>query len=344
MAQVGHRPGEFLPPVIAFLVAPAHIYYVFVFLKVFLLFSKEGRIYLEFREHVVAVNLVAFDFVVHLHSPLDDFRMVGEKRAHFLLAFEVFLLGVSHPVRRVEERVAVEADEPVVCGAVLFSYEVYIIGGQYFCPCLPCQFEYAFVDGLLPFIEIKRLPWHFCPVKLDFKIVVIPEHLLVPFYGLFGPIHVSGVYQAWNLSCDARRAADEVRGILLNDLVRHSRTVVHTFYMPGGHDFHQVLVSVVVLGEQNQMVVALVLGILEPVVVMRGHIYLASYDRLYPRMFLGKFIELLDTVHVPMVSDGDSRHSEFLRPVKKGLDGRKTISDGILGMYMKMNERHDRLL
>ena len=175
-------------------------------------------------------------------------------------------------------------------------------------------------------------------MQLHLKVVVIPEHFLMPFYGLFGSIHVSCIYQPRDFSGNAGRAAYQVRGIFLHHFMRHSRAVVHAFYMAGGHYLHQILVSVVVLGEQDQMEVALVLRVLQMVVIVPCHVYLASYYRLYPRMLFRELVELLDTVHVPVVGDGDSRHPQFFGPVEKGFYGRKSVSDRVLRMDVKMNE------
>ena len=86
------------------------------------------------------------------------------------------------------------------------------------------------------------------------------------------------------------------------------------------------------------MVIALVLRIFQSMVIVLCHVYLASYDRLYPGMFLGELVEFLDTVHIAMVRDGNSRHPEFLCSVEKGFYGRKSVSDRVLRMDVKMNE------
>ena len=57
--------------------------------------------------------------------------------------------------------------------------------------------------------------------------------------------------------------------------------------------------------------------VLEPVVIMRGHVDFAAYYRLYARMLLGKFEEFFHPVHVSMVGNGDSRHAELFCPVEQ---------------------------
>ena len=338
MAQVGDRPCEFLPSVFPLLVAPADIYYILVFFKIFFLFRKEGRVDSEFRQDMVPVYLVALDFVVHLHSPLDDFRMVGEKRAHFLLAFKVFLLCIPHPVRSVEIGVAVEADEPVVGRTVLLSDKMDIVGGKDFHPCLLCKLEQPLIDGFLPLVKFEGLSRDFSPVQLDFKIVVVPKDLLVPFHSLFCPFHIAGIHQSRNLSGHAGRAADKVGRIFFHYLMGNPRSVVHTLDMSAGDNLHQVLVPVIILRKQDKVIVVFVLRILQLVVVVLRDIDFAAYDRLYPGMFLGELEELLHSVHVAMVRDGDTRHSEFFSTVEQGFNGRKSVSDRVLRMDMKVNE------
>ena len=55
-------------------------------------------------------------------------------------------------------------------------------------------------------------------------------------------------------------------------------------------------------------------------------------------MFPGELVEFLDTVHIAVVRDGNSRHPEFLCSVEKGFYGRKSVSDRVLRMDVKMNE------
>ena len=69
-----------------------------------------------------------------------------------------------------------------------------------------------------------------------------------------------------------------------------------------------------------------------------GSIDLAAYDRLDVRM-LGRMLEkLFHAIHVAMVSDGQSRHAQLFRSFEKLGDGRQSIEDGILCMYVKMDE------
>ena len=97
--------------------------------------------------------------------------------------------------------------------------------------------------------------------------------------------------------------------------------------MPRRDYLHQILVSVVVLRQQNKMEIRPVVLVLELMVIMLGHIYLTSDDRLYLRILLRHLQELLHTVHVSMVGYGQSRHFEFFCALEKAGDRCLTVKD-----------------
>ena len=154
MAQICYGPCEFFPPVLALLVAAPHIYYILVFFEIFFLFGQEGGVDPELRKHMVPVYFVCLYLVEDLHGHVYDLRMVREQGTHLFLALEVLLLGVAHPVRVVKVGVAVEADEPVMGRPVLLVDEMDIVRRQHLCPRLCRQFVDAFIDGLLPLIQL----------------------------------------------------------------------------------------------------------------------------------------------------------------------------------------------
>ena len=96
------------------------------------------------------------------------------------------------------------------------------------------------------------------------------------------------------------------------------------------------------------MIVFLVVVILELVVIVSGHIDLTADYRLdYEIAFgilvalvIGVLEELLHAVHIAVVGDGDRRHTQLTRTLEQLGDIRESIQDGILGMNVKMGERH----
>ena len=107
------------------------------------------------------------------------------------------------------------------------------------------------------------------------EVVVILEHPLVPLYGLVRPFHVACENHSRYFTRHAGGGADEILVILFNDFVRDPRPVVHSLNMRSGYNLHQILVSVIVLGEENEVVISSVSLVLEFVVEL-GNIYLTA--------------------------------------------------------------------
>lgn len=76
-------------------------------------------------------------------------------------------------------------------------------------------------------------------------------------------------------------------------------------------------------------------------VVMARHIDFAAYDGLDVGEFLGSAEELLDAVHIPVVSNGKSRHPEGRSLFEELRNVGKAVENGILGVDVKVYERHD---
>ena len=186
-----------------------------------------------------------------------------------------------------------------------------------------------------------RLSRDLCLVLLYLEVEVVSEDLLVPHDRFFRTLHVSGYDRSRNLSRDTCRTAYESFGILLHDLMADARLlVVFTLDMTGRNDLHEVLVAVVVLCQEDEVVVASVVLVLELVVVVLGHIDLAADDRLDLGELLRHLEKLLDTIHVSMVCDGQGRHFELFCTRKEVTDSRLAVKDGILCMYVKVDEGH----
>ena len=176
---------------------------------------------------------------------------------------------------------------------------------------------------------------------LDLQIEILSEDLLMPCDGIFSSFHVAGYDVSWNLSRNTCRAADKSSGIFLHDLMGYPRLViVLSFDVTGRYYLHQILVALIVLGEQDQVVISLVVLVLELVVVVSGDIDLASYDWLDLRIFLRNLQKFLHAVHVSMVGDGQCRHAELFRSFKKTAYRGLTVKDGILCVDVKMDEGH----
>ena len=133
-----------------------------------------------------------------------------------------------------------------------------------------------------------------------------------------------------------RGISPEVFVIFLHDLVADAGlAVVESLDVAGGDYLHQVLVALVVLGQQYEVVVFAVLVILEVMVVVLGYVCLAAQNGLDIGVFLADVEELLHTIHVAVVRDCQTRHLELVRTGEELLYVGHPIEDGILRMDVK---------
>ena len=145
----------------------------------------------------------------------------------------------------------------VVSRTVFLVHEMDVVGGDDLHPHLRGEVEDLLVDLLLLFIEVQGEPRDLGPVEHHLEIVVIPEQILVPPDGLPGGIKVSCQDVSRNLSGQTGGTADEIVVVLLDDLMADPRLAeVETFRVAGRDDLHQIPVSLVILGKEDQVVVA----------------------------------------------------------------------------------------
>ena len=333
VAQIGYRMAELVATVVLLLVAVPVLGHIVsavlddvgIFRLLGLYVVHEGLLDLELGQHMPAVYVVAFHLAEHLQRIRDHLRMIREQGGHLLLALEVFLLRVAQPPGIVDIGIGGEADQPVVYRAVLLAHEMHVVGRHYLHAVLLSETEYLGAVFLLVVVHLGREPGNLRPVQHHLEVVVVSEYPLVPFYGLVHALRIAREYELGNLAGHAGRAADEVLVIFLQHLVAYPRTVVHTLDIAYRHYLHQVPVAVIVLGEQYQVVVFLVVVVLQAVVVVPRHIDFAAYYGLDVRELLRDVEKVLHAVHVAVVGDGETGHSEFRGALEKLLDVAQSV-------------------
>ena len=99
---------------------------------------------------------------------------------------------------------------------------------------------------------------------------------------------------------------------LLQYLHVHTGLIIEAFHVTPGHDFHQVGVALVVLGQQHQMIIAVVAAgglLVEPGV--GSYVDLAAQDGLDP-LRPGRPIEVDDAEHGSVVGNSCGSHAQLL--------------------------------
>ena len=275
--------------------------------------------------------------------------MVRKERHHFLFALEILLLGVAHPVRIVYVAVRGKADEPVVRRTVLLAQKMHVVGSNHLHSLLLCELEDSFIDYLLFVVNLKAESGNLSLMEHYLKVIVFSEDILEPVDCFTGLVHFSIHNRLRDLSRKAGGAADKVLVVLLYHLVAHPRTVVHTLDMCGRYYLHQVLVAFIVLGKQDEVIIALFLDF---VVKMTCHIDLATYNGLdneiAVRVLVGLVVRHLEEfphcIQVAVVGNCYRRHTEFPRPCKQLFDVCEAVENRILGMEVKVYETHLRII
>ncbi len=256
MAEIGHRLAELIASVIAFLVALSDLDDILVHLQIVVQVVKEGLVDLVLGKDVVTVDLIFLNLRGYLKGVLQHLRMTWEQGRHLLLALEVLLLRVVQTRLLVNLLAGVQADEVVVRRAVLLVDEVDIVRGYHLDSHLSSELEYSLIADLLLVVNLQRKPRNLRFVEHYLKVVIVTEDLLVPLDRLSRLVHLAGNDVLWDLARKACGAADQVLVVLLDDLVRDPRlAVVESFDVPQGHNLHQVLVPLEVLGQQDEVVI-----------------------------------------------------------------------------------------
>ena len=290
-------------------------------------FEEVGRQF-ETGQYVSAVDVVVFHLLQHFQRVGDGFRVIREEGEHLFFALEILLLGIVQAVRLVQELAGIQADKPVVGGTVFLIDKVDVVGGNHLHAVLFGQLEQGGHVGALALVNVQGQARHLGFVVHYLQVIVLSEEFLVPFDGLVRPGDIARQDAARNFARHAGRTADEVFVVFLYNLVAHPRlVVVFSFDVAGGDNLHQVLVAVVVLGQQDQVIVFAVLGVFDAVVVALRHINLTADDGFDGGMFFGKFKKLLHPVHVAVVGDGEAGHAHLLGAVEQMLDGTLPIED-----------------
>ena len=120
-----------------------------------------------------------------------------------------------------------------------------------------------------------------------------------------------------DLALQARRQPDQSLGVLGQIALAHPRLVVKAVQRGLRADLRQVLVAGLVLGQHDQVVVAVALR-LGAMVFLLADVELAAQDRLDPGV-----LRVVEKVHraedVAMVGHGDGRHSSSLARLHSSL-------------------------
>ena len=178
-------------------------------------------------------------------------------------------------------------------------------------------------------------------VALNFQ-EEVREALSEPADGCAGVVQPALGDEARYLRRGAAGERDEPLGVALQQLAVNAGLVVEPLQVRQGDQLYQVLVAGVALGQEGQVVGALVgwgLG----VAALRRHIHLAADDGLDARGgALG--VEVYGPVQVAVVGDGQSGHAQLFGSANELMDAAQAIEEAVLSVYVQVREHMGRLV
>ena len=220
----------------------------------------------------------------------------------------------------------------VVSLGIFLIHKVGIVGTDEFDTVLLRQF-YQHLVGLLLHGECLTVGTDIrvCHLMtLQLQIVVVAPEVLMPLNGFAGTGNVALQDLRRHLTGNTGRTNDQVLVILLQFHPISTRTVIETIDPRITDEFDKVLITVIVLGEYDEMVAAQVLlGLLQALVTTTGHIHLTPEDGFegFLSSILSLFVHALadvvkffDAKHVSMISDGHALHTIVYRLVNKSFN------------------------
>ncbi len=156
----------------------------------------------------------------------------------------------------------------------------------------------------------------------------LPRLLVLAFDQVFG-----------DFSLEARRHADQPFGMLGEEFLADARLVIEAMQRRLGDDLHQVAISLIALGQHDQVVVTVALR-RGAMIVLLADVEFAADDRLDPGLF-GRVDKLDGSEDVAVVGHGHGGHAEFLDALDQVLGRACSVEHGVIGMQMQVNEfRH----
>ena len=256
------------------------------------------------------------------------FRCVREDRAHLILALHIELAaGIAHAVLVGELFAGLNTQEDIVGLRVPGIGIMAVVRRDQRDTEFLRHRKKRGIDLLL--IRVTMI------LQLEEE-VALPEAVIVFEGGLLRRADVAAHDVTRNLPGEAGGAGDDALVILTQKFHVDARAIVIALEEGVTHDLREILISLVVLREENEVIIAVVAcGCLTVKTRSRRDVDLAAEHGLYP---LGKafLVEIDDAVHDAVIRDRGRRHSELFHPLYVFFYFIGAVEQGPLRVRMKV--------
>ena len=276
-------------------------------------------------------EFVLLDLVGDLERGGECLGVVGEELRHLLGRFQILLERIAHPVGIVQVAAGIEADQMIVRHGVFGQNEMHVVRADVFDSAFGRQLQQGLIDQQLILVHVGVLARVTRRMELQLQVIVVPEDALEPAHDLFSLLHVVAHDGLGNFAAQTCRAADQSFVVLFQQFLVDTGLVIESFGKGVGDDLAEIVVTREVLGQQNQVIARLLVLVLFEAVA--HDVGFAPQNRLDARIG-GDVVEVLDAVHIAVVGNGQSLHTEGFGSFDERRYGRCAVQDGILRMYV----------
>ena len=144
----------------------------------------------------------------------------------------------------------------VVGFGIFLVHEMHVVGTHQFDVQFTGYFNQFFVGPLLQGEGFAVGPHRgvFHLVALQLQVIVITKQLFIPSSSLPCSLQVSGKHLGRHFTCDTGRTDNQVFMVFLQVFPVGTRTSVESVNPSIAHQFDQILVSMIVLGQHDQVI------------------------------------------------------------------------------------------
>ena len=173
--------------------------------------------------------------------------------------------------------------------------------------------------------------------------IVLAEHVVIPVQAAAGGLHLALADQARHFGRHAAGGADQAFGVFGQEFLVDAGVIIEAFQLGRRSDLEQVLVTGLVLGQQQQVRGApVLLGVM--LLHRAGRQVGFQADDGLDAGLLGSMIELDHAEHGAMVGDGQGGHVHLLGALDQLLDVREAVQQGVFGVDVQVGEGHEGMV